>query len=449
MSDADMIKILVVGSGGREHALAWSLIHTSQRAVKVFCAPGNAGIARLAETIDIDAIDIGGLADFARRENIDLTIVGGESALAAGIADEFARRNLLIAAPTKNAARLESSKSFAKSFMARHGIPTAYHRTVASLAAARECLQKGEFGDAETPVVVKADGLAAGKGVYVTASHAEALRRVEELTNTNAHPTSPDTLLRGDASPVVVVLEEKLEGAEVSLLLWTDGRDYVLMPPARDHKRIGENDTGANTGGMGVITSADILDAATLEEIKVTIVEPTLRGARNEGFAFRGVLYIGLMLTRDGVRVIEYNVRLGDPETQAILVRLKSDLVEIFQAVARGNLGEINVEWSEDASACVVLAARGYPNKPEIGHVIEGLETFDGRNDGRGDVRVFHAATVRRDNRWLTAGGRVLGVTAVAARLDDALAKCYDAIEGIGWDGMNYRRDIGRFKREI
>ncbi len=437
-----MMKILVVGSGGREHALVWSLIHTSHRTVKVFCAPGNAGIAQLAETIDIDAIDIGGLADFAESQNIDLTIVGGEAALAAGIADEFARRNLLIAAPTKNAARLESSKSFAKSFMTRHKIPTAHYRTAASLEAAQECLRSGEFGDAETPIVVKADGLAAGKGVHVTASHAEALRCVEELMNTNARSVSPG------ASPSVVVLEEKLEGAEVSLLLWTDGRDYVLMPPARDHKRIGENDTGANTGGMGVITSDDILDAATLEEIKRTIVEPTLRGARDEGFTFRGVLYIGLMLTPDGARVIEYNARLGDPETQAILVRLKSDLVEIFQAVARGNLGEINVEWSEDASACVVLAARGYPNKPEIGHIIEGLETFDVNDDGRGDVLVFHAATARRDNRWLTAGGRVLGVTATAAHLNDALAKCYDAISRIKWDGVNYRRDIGRFKRE-
>ncbi|MCP9495118.1 MAG: phosphoribosylamine--glycine ligase [Pyrinomonadaceae bacterium MAG19_C2-C3] len=436
MSDENTMKILVVGSGGREHALVWSLIHTSQRPLKVFCAPGNAGITELAGTVDIDAIDIGGLADFAATQEIDLTIVGGEAALAAGIADEFARRNLLIAAPTRNAARLESSKSFAKSFMTRHGIPTAHHRTVASLEAARECLRSGEFGNAETPVVVKADGLAAGKGVHVTASHAEALLRVEELMNANAHPAS------SDISSAVVVLEEKLEGAEVSLLLWTDGRDYILMPPARDHKRIGENDTGANTGGMGVITSHDILDAATLEEIKRTIVEPTLHGAREEGFAFRGVLYIGLMLTAGGARVIEYNARPGDPETQAILVRLKSDLVEIFQAVAHGRLREVNVEWSEDASVCVVLAARGYPNKPEIGHVIEGLETFDVHDD----VRVFHAATTRRDNQWLTAGGRVLGVTATAAHLDDALAKCYDAVARIKWDGMNYRRDIGRFK---
>ena len=432
------MKVLVVGSGGREHALVWSLIHTSRRAVKVFCAPGNAGIAQLAETVDIDVTDIKGLADFAAAQEIDLTIVGGETALAAGIADEFARRNLLIAAPTKDAARLESSKSFAKSFMTRHKIPTAHHCTVASLEAAQECLRSGEFGDADTPVVVKADGLAAGKGVHVTASHTEALLRVEELMSANA-----DT-----ASPAVVVLEEKLEGAEASLLLWTDGRDYALMPVARDHKRIGENDTGANTGGMGVITSHGILDAATLEEIKRTIIEPTLRGAREEGFEFRGVLYIGLMLTADGARVIEYNARLGDPETQAILVRLRSDAVEIFQAVARGKLGEINVEWSEDASACVVLAARGYPHKPETGHVIEGLETFDMRDDAGGDVRVFHAATTRRNNQWLTAGGRVLGVTATAAHLDDALAKCYDAITRIKWDGMNYRRDIGRFMRD-
>ncbi len=421
------MKALVVGSGGREHALVWGLNQTSRRAVKIFCAPGNAGLAELAETVDIAPTDIAALADFAAAQEIDLTIVGGEAALAAGIADEFARRNLLIAAPTQQAARLESSKSFAKSFMMRHSIPTARYRTVASLEAARTCLQSGEFGNADTPVVVKADGLAAGKGVHVTASHAEALRAVETLMNT--------------ASPAVV-LEEKLDGAEASLLLWTDGRDYVLMPAARDHKRIGEGDTGANTGGMGVITSHDILDAATLETIKRRIIEPTLAGARDEGFEFRGVLYVGLMLTADGARVIEYNARLGDPETQAILVRLRSDLLEIFEAVARGRLHELNVEWSEDASACVVLAARGYPNKPETGNVITGLETLDGRDD----VRVFHAATARRGNQWLTAGGRVLGVTATATHLDAALAKCYEAIAGISWDGMTYRRDIGRFK---
>ncbi len=422
------MRILVIGSGGREHALVWAMRRAARRQVELFCADGNAGIGETAQLVNIAPTNIKALADFAREQQIDLTVVGGEAALAAGIADEFIKRDLLIAAPTQAAARLESSKAFAKNFMLRQRIPTAHFRVVTSREAAQRCLSSGEFGDEQTPVVVKADGLAAGKGVYITKSHAEALRAVEELLKTS----------NGNAA---VLLEETLIGKEASLLLWSDGKDYRLMPAARDHKRLGENDTGLNTGGMGAITSPEVLDAATLENVVKTIVEPTLAGAQAEGFPFRGILYVGLMLTPDGAKVLEYNTRFGDPEAQAILVRLNSDLTEIFESVARGNLHDAKVEWSEDASACVVLAARGYPNQPETGARINGLDKV-ARDE---DVQVFHAATKRDGDAWLTAGGRVLGVTATARRLDDALAKCYAAVDKISWDGMIYRRDIGKF----
>jgi phosphoribosylamine--glycine ligase len=426
------MKVLVIGSGGREHALCWSLKRRGA-ASRIFCAPGNAGIADAAECVNVGATDVSALADFAEREGVELTIPGGESPLAAGLADEFKRRGLAVAGPTREAARLESSKAFAKEFMLRHGVPTARHRVAASVAEAREILRGGEFGDEETPVVVKADGLAAGKGVVVARSRAEAESAVIAMMEGGRV---------GDAAGVVVI-EEALEGREASLLLWTDGRDYRLMPPARDHKRVGEGDTGPNTGGMGAVTAPDVLDEATLATAVREIVEPTLEGARADRLDFRGVLFVGLMLTADGPRVLEYNVRFGDPETQAILVRLRSDLSEIFAAVARGGLGRLKVEWSDDPSACVVLAARGYPERPETGARIDGLEEA-ARVPG---VQIFHAGTRRADDdALLTAGGRVLGVTSTGATLDEALARCYESASQIRWDGMHYRRDIGSFR---
>jgi phosphoribosylamine--glycine ligase len=427
------MKVLVIGSGGREHALCRTLGRPRPGAPtpRIFCAPGNAGIADSAECVPIGATDVAALADFAERERVDLTIPGGESSLAAGLADEFARRRLAVAGPTRAATRLESSKAFAKDFMLRHGVPTARHRVAASAAEAREILRGGEFGGPDAPVVVKADGLAAGKGVVVAQTRAEAERAVAEMMEGG----------RVGAEAVGrVVIEEALAGREASLLLWTDGRDYRLMPPARDHKRVGDGDTGPNTGGMGAITAPDVLDEETLARAVREAVEPTLEGARAERLDFRGVLFVGLMLTADGPRVLEYNVRFGDPETQAILVRLRSDLSEIFGAVARGGLGGVGVEWSEDASACVVLAARGYPERPETGARVEGLEDA-ARVPG---VEIFHAGTARApDGSLVTAGGRVLGVTATGPTLGEALSRCYGSASRIHWDGIHYRRDIG------
>lgn len=426
------MKILIIGSGGREHALVWALQKTSDRPMKIFCLPGNAGIAQRAECVDVAANDIAGLATVAEQKGIDLTVVGPEAALAAGIVDEFVRRRLRIVGPDLSAARLESSKAFAKDFMARHHIPTARHRTAASIAEANAILRSGAFGGEDAPVVVKADGLAAGKGVIIAGSRAAAQQAVQEMMS--GKTVGADAARR-------VVIEEALSGPEVSLLLFSDGRDYRLMPAARDHKRVGENDTGPNTGGMGSITDAGILDPATLNRIVKEVVEPTLQGANDEGFPFRGVLFIGLMLTAEGPQVLEYNVRFGDPETQAILVRLRSDLAEIFDAIAETRLGQLEVDWANESSACVVLAARGYPGKPDTGARIEGLK----RAAQREDVVVFHAASSRDANGvWLTAGGRVLGVTARGETLSLALSRCYAAVGDIHWEGMHYRRDIGQ-----
>jgi phosphoribosylamine--glycine ligase len=428
------MRVLVIGSGGREHALCRALRRGARGGpLRLFCAPGNAGIAEDAECVRLGATDVSALAGFAERERVELTIVGGEAPLAAGLADEFARRGLSVAGPGREAARLESSKAFAKEFMLRHNVPTARHRVAASVEEARDILRSGEFGGADSPVVVKADGLAAGKGVVVARTRAEAETSVVEMMLGGR--------VGGEAARRVVI-EEALAGREASLLLWTDGRDYRLMPPARDHKRVGEGDTGPNTGGMGAITAPGVLDEETLRRAVREIVEPTLAGARADGLDFRGVLFVGLMLTAEGPRVLEYNVRFGDPEAQAILARLRSDPAEIFDAVARGRLGEIEVEWSADASACVVLAARGYPEKPETGARIGGLAEASRLPS----VQIFHAGTTRaEDGTYLTAGGRVLGVTATGSTLDQALARCYESASHVKWDGMHFRRDIGKF----
>ena len=426
------MRILTIGSGGREHALVWALRKTSTRPLEIFCAPGNAGIAQDAECLSVAPTDITALAGLVKEKRIDLTIVGPEGPLALGIVDEFNRRDLRIVGPDSRAARLESSKAFAKDFMLRHRIPTARHRIAESFDEAKEILESGEFGGEDAPVVVKADGLAAGKGVIIAASRAEAERAVRDLVSGGT--------VSAEASRRIVI-EEALSGSEASLLLFSDGKDFRLMPAARDHKRVGEDDTGPNTGGMGSITDSSVLDSATLDRVIREIVEPTLCGAREEGFAFRGILFIGLMLTVDGPRVLEYNVRFGDPETQAILVRLQTDLAEILEAIVETSLGQLEVSWSREPSACVVLAARGYPAKPDTGACIDGLE----RAAQREKVALFHAATSLGENgEWLTAGGRVLNVTATGGTLGLALERCYQAVGDIRWDGMHYRRDIGR-----
>jgi phosphoribosylamine--glycine ligase len=427
------MNVLVIGSGGREHALTWALRKNTSRPLRLFCAPGNAGIAQMAQCIEINATDISSLAGFAEEKGVSLTVVGSEAPLAAGIVDEFERRGLAIAGASRAAARLESSKAFAKDFMARHRVPTARYKIASSIAEAQRILDSGEFGGEASPLVVKADGLAAGKGVIVARSRAEAKSAVNVLMEGG---------LVGAEAARRLVIEEALDGREASLLLFADGRDYALMPAARDHKRVGEHDTGPNTGGMGAITDPSVLDEETLRAVVCDVVEPTLAGARAEGFPFRGVLFIGLMLTADGPQVLEYNVRLGDPEAQAILVRLQTDLIDVFETVAHGGLGKLPVSWSNESSACVVLVARGYPSRPETGARIEGLERA-AQHEG---VQLFHAGTARSTSGdWLTAGGRVLGVTATAQTLESALRRCYDAMNQISWDGMHYRRDIGQF----
>lgn len=431
------MRALIIGSGGREHAILWALKRTSKIPLELFCSPGNGGISQIAECVAISSGDHGALIEFARAREIDLTIVGPEGPLAAGLVDEFEGSGLRIVGPSRAASRLESSKAFAKDFMRRHHIPTADYAVAGSAPEALSLLRSGRFGSPESSVVVKADGLAAGKGVVVARSRMEAECAVEDL--------SSGALVSQNAAKQIVI-EEALEGREVSVLLFADGRDYALMPPARDHKRVGENDTGPNTGGMGAITDASVLDEETLDRIVSEVVEPTLKGAQQEGFPFRGVLFVGLMLTAAGPKVLEYNVRFGDPETQSILVRLESDLFEIFQAIAGGTLVNTSVEWSDQSSSCVVLASAGYPGAYHTGIPIEGLDRIAAKeNEAR--LQVFHAGTsMSDDGAFLTAGGRVLGVTATGATLKTALDHCYRAVEGISWEGMQYRRDIGQFK---
>jgi len=425
-------RILIVGSGGREHAICWALHSTSTQPLEVFCAPGNAGIGACAQLVACAVDDHRGLADFAKSEGIDLTFVGPEAPLAAGLVDAFEAANLTIVGPTSGASRLEASKVFAKDFMARNHIPTAAYRVAGSTTQAIDIIRSGEFGSSDSCIVIKADGLAAGKGVVVASSRGEAEKAVEDLMVKQ---------LAGPSAAQRVVIEETLAGKEVSLLLFSDGRDYVLMPPARDHKRIGEGDIGPNTGGMGTITDPSILETAILEKVIAEIVEPTIEGARREGFTFRGVLFLGLMLTAEGPKLLEYNVRFGDPETQAILVRLKTDLTSIFEAITNGELATLRVDWAGGSSACVVAANRGYPGTYEKGAEIKGLENLTEQTA----VQIFHAGTSRSAEGGLIAtGGRVLGVAAPAADLDSALGLCYTALDKIHWDGMQYRRDIGR-----
>ncbi len=432
---ADSMNILVLGSGGREHAILWALKRTATAHVNLHCAPGNGGISDIAECVPIGVSDHHGLIKYAQTKRIDLTVVGPEAPLAAGIVDEFERAELKIVGPSSAAAQLESSKAFAKDFMKRHEIPTADSVTVTSAAGALEAIRSGRFGASDSPVVIKADGLAAGKGVIVAGSRREAEDAIAEITG--------GTLVSSDAAQRLII-EEALTGTEVSVLLFSDGKNYALMPAARDHKRIGENDTGPNTGGMGAITDPSVLDQQTLQRIIRDVIEPSLKGAAAEGFPFRGILFVGLMLTPAGPQVLEYNVRFGDPETQAILVRLNSDLSHIFQAMVEGTLDEVAVRWTDQSSACVVLASGGYPGAYKTGIQINGLPKVPSHDA----VQVFHAGTSKNDRgAYVTAGGRVLGVTAAAETLEDALRLCYEATEQINWEGMQYRRDIGRFHK--
>jgi phosphoribosylamine--glycine ligase len=429
------MKALVIGSGGREHALVWKLKQSAQVS-KLFCAPGNAGIEQLAELVPIAANDQRGLLEFAKRERIDLTVVGPEQPLVDGIVDLFRQHGLKVFGPTKAAARLEGSKVFAKEFMNKHGIPTAKHRSFRSTET--DALREFVWS-LSAPVVVKADGLAAGKGVIICQTAEEAIHVSEEIFEKKPFGAAGDN----------VVIEEYLEGAEVSFFVVTDGVRYAPLASAEDHKRILDGDEGKNTGGMGAYAPSASVTPEMRARILREIVEPTLKGMRSEGAPYHGSLFFGLMLTADGPKVLEYNCRFGDPETQVILPLIDGDVAELFLSVAEGNLDPRSVQLHRAAAVCVVMASRGYPDKYETGKEILGLDQIHAE-DG---VVVFHAGTKRDGSRIVTAGGRVLGVTAIgyANDLEGTIKTAYDAVGKIAFDGAYYRSDIGKkgLKRQL
>jgi len=419
------MRVLVVGSGGREHTIVWKLSQ-SPRVRVLFCAPGNGGIARLARCVPIQAGDFAAIADFVRKEKIDYVVIGPEAPLAAGLADALAAVGVGVLGPSERAAQLESSKVFAKDFMARHGIPTAQYATYLDPQIAAAYLGSSE---ARYPIVVKADGLAAGKGVVVARSREEALDALKRIMVDREFGPSGDR----------IIVEECLEGIEASYIVFTDGETVLPAVAARDHKTVFDNDAGPNTGGMGAYSTDDILGTELERDVLKQIVRPVIRGMKDEGFPFRGILYAGLMLTSRGPQVLEFNVRMGDPECQVILPRLKSDFSELCEALCQGRLKSYAAAWNPGAAVCVVLASGGYPGPYAKGKGIAGIEMAE--EDRR--VAVFHAGTKLEGGRLVTDGGRVLGVTAVDKDLASAMMSAYEAVNKIHFDGMHYRRDIG------
>jgi phosphoribosylamine--glycine ligase len=417
------MKILVIGGGGREHALVWKL-KQSARVEKIWCAPGNGGIAQDAESVGVDAGNVRALIELAEKIAPDLTVVGPELALVNGISDAFAERNWAIVGPRENAARLEGSKIFSKEFLLRHNIPTAkMYGAYNSPPDAYAALEKVDW-----PLVIKADGLCAGKGVVLAAEAETAQQFLKSAMESNELGSGGRRVL----------LEETLEGEELSFIILTDGERYAPMVPTRDHKRVFDGNRGPNTGGMGAYSSDDLLPAALGRTVISTIVEPALRGLASDGIPYQGFLYIGLMLTKDGPKVLEFNCRLGDPEAQAIVARMDFDLAEILDDVAAGRLRPEKLRWKKGASVCVVLASGGYPGKFETGKKIEGLTSIN-RNTG---VEIFQAGTRLEEGSLVSSGGRVLGVTAAADSLETALALVYQAAAKIHFDGIHYRKDI-------
>ena len=417
------MKVLILGSGGREHALAWA-VSRSPRVTEVVSAPGNGGIAQIARCVPVDVKDVGAMLRLAEIEQPSLTIVGPELPLSLGVVDAFRERGFRIFGPTQAAARLESSKAFAKQFMKRYQIPTANYAVCTSAREVEDALKHFH-----PPVVVKADGLAAGKGVIICPTRHFALETAQGLF---------DGQLLG-AVERQVVIEEFLEGEELSFLCLTDGNSLAPLAPAQDHKRVGEGDTGPNTGGMGVYSTSDMLEPTMTEWILHHIAQPTIRGMAEEGTPFIGVLYCGLMMTARGPQVLEYNARFGDPETQAILVRLESDLVDVLEACIDGRLSDTEMRWGHGASACVVASSSGYPGSYKTGLPITGL-TDAAQTPG---VQVFHSGTARAMDQIVTSGGRVLGVAATGDSLALALDRAYQALSQIHFEGIYYRRDIG------
>ena len=418
------MKILVIGGGGREHALVWKL-RQSPRVEKIFVAPGNDGIGESAELVPIAVDDIEKLAAFAEKNRVDLTVVGPELPLTLGIAELFQQRGLKIFAPGREAARLEGSKAFAKEMLRENKISTAAFATFSDAAAAKKYL-----GELKAPYVIKADGLAAGKGVLICASRAEAEAAIDDVLTRRVFGAAGDK----------VVVEEFLEGEEASFIVLTDGEHILPLASSQDHKRVFDNDQGPNTGGMGAYSPAPIVTPAIHRRIMDEILKPLLAGLKKRGIVYRGTLYAGLMLTADGPKVLEFNARFGDPECQPLMVRLKSDLVPLIEATIEGRLDKVEAEWHHDPAVCVVLTAGGYPGDYVKGKEIRGLERLKDWQSGA----VFHAGTVKKDGRWLTSGGRVLGVTARGRDIAAAAAEAYRAVAEIHWEGMHYRRDIAK-----
>ena len=424
------MKVLVIGSGGREHALVWKL-RQSARLTKLYCATGNGGIASEAECVPADLKSVPSLIALAEQIKPDLTVIGPEMPLALGVVDEFTQRGFPVFGPTKAAAQLESSKSFAKEFMQRHHIPTAHYAICSSLDDVRSALPHFH-----TPVVVKADGLAAGKGVVLCKSRDEAQSTAAEMLSGK---------MLGEAG-ARVVLEECLQGEELSFLVISDGERVVPLVAAQDHKRVGDGDTGPNTGGMGAYSTQTILDPEMQIWLMQHIARPVITGMKAEGAEYKGILYCGLMMTARGPMVLEFNCRFGDPETQPILMRLESDLLDALEACIEGRVSEGDFRWSPDASVCVVMASGGYPGSYEAGKKINGIELADGMEG----VKVFHAGTTKRDGEYFTAGGRVLGVTARAPELKAAVDRAYEAVARISFEGAHFRKDIAAraFKKQ-
>lgn len=418
------MKVLVIGSGGREHAIIWKL--SQSRVVdRIYCAPGNAGISEIAECIEVESKNLSAFVDFVKYEWIDLTVVGPEEPLAKGIVDLFLKEGRKIIGPTKAGAQIEGSKVFAKEFMKRYKIPTANYQVFNSYTYAEEYIRlKG------APIVIKADGLAAGKGVFIAKTHDEAMDALKLIMKEKVFGPAGDR----------VVIEECLQGQEVSYLVFTDGKTIIPMVTSKDHKRLLDNDEGPNTGGMGTFSPNPIITPELEKEILETVIQPTIMGLRAEGIIYKGILYAGLMIVNGKPYVLEFNCRFGDPETQVILPRLETDIIDIFMSISEQRLSKVNVKWKDEASLCVILASHGYPGTYKKGIPISGLEMVKRLKD----VMVFHSGTgFDEEGKIVTNGGRVLGITALGQDLKDARNKVYSAIELIHFDGMQYRKDIG------
>lgn len=416
------MKVLVVGAGGREHALVWKL-HQSKMVKKIYSAPGNAGISQSGECVDIKPDDLKGLADFAQRKSLDLTVVGPELPLTLGIVDEFEKRNLKIFGPSKKAAEIEGSKAFAKEFMKKYHIPTASFKIFDDKDKALDFLSEAPF-----PLVVKADGLAGGKGCIPVKNFSQAEDAIRKIM--------VEKIFKEAGSRIVV--EDFLEGEEVTIMAFTDGKTTIPMFPSQDHKRIYDGDAGPNTGGMGAYAPTHFVDERLMKKIYDEVLEPTIFGLEREGRIFKGILYAGLMLTEIGPKVMEFNCRFGDPETQVVLPLLKNDLVEILFSVIEGELELESIKWKDAFAVCVILASAGYPGKYEKGKEIFGLAKVEN------DALIFHAGTKLENGKFKTDGGRVLGVTGVDSSLEKAGSKAYLAVDRIRFDGMQFRRDISR-----